>query len=182
MNSARRIRVCVLVAGSLLPLAAAQSFADAAAPRIELVEFGIEPTELRLGDAFTIRARAVATGVKLGSFVLRTADDCRREDAIAGFSLYANHRYYVAEKGRYFLMDGGEHDRDARQDAFAIQLSTKGWKEGSYRFALFGSCRPSKGPFVAARRDFSVAVKGDRVRIQDLGPAAVESSLSCRRT
>ena len=176
MNSARRIRVCVLVVGLLLLLAAGQSLADAAAPRIELVEFGIEPTELRLGDAFTIRARAVATGVKLGSFVLRSADDCRREDAIPGFPLYANHRYYVAEKGRYFLMDGGEHDRDARQNAFAIQLSTKGWKEGRYTFALFASCRPSEGPFVAARRDFSVEVKADRVRILDLGPTPVESS------
>ena len=60
---------------------------DKTAPRIELEEFRIEPTTLRLGESFVITARAAAEGVKLGSFLLRTADDVRKEQEIPGFPL-----------------------------------------------------------------------------------------------
>ena len=152
------------------------SHAHAAKARIELTEFRIEPLELPLGELFTIHARATATGVKLGSFILRTADDVRKEDAIPGFPLYANGRYYVAEDGRYFLFDNGKLDGDPREQAFAIGISTKGWKDGTYAFAFFASCRPAAGPFVAARHDFVVTVDGDRVRIEDLGSTSLRIS------
>ncbi len=148
----------------------------AAESRIELVEFRIEPVELRAGDSFTVHARAAATGAKLGSFLLRTAEDVRREDTIHGFPLYANGRYYVAEDGRYFLFDDGGLDGDPREHAFAIEISTQGWKDGSYVFAFFASCRPSDGPFVAARRDFAVTIEDGRARIEDLGPTPMRMS------
>jgi len=152
------------------------SIAAAAPPRIELTEFRIEPLEFRVGEPFTIHASAAATGVKLGSFLLRTADDVRREDTIPGFPLYANGRYYVAEGGRYFLFDNGKLDRDSRECAFAIQIDTRGWKNGRHTFAFFASCRPSKGPFVAARHDFVVTVGDGRGRIEDLGPMSLSVS------
>jgi hypothetical protein len=141
-----------------------------------LEEFRIEPATLRLGESFVISARAVAEGVKLGSFLLRTADDVRKEQAIPGFPLYANGKYYVAEEGKYFLKDNGTLDRNPLQNAFTLEVSTRGWKPGTYAFAFFASCRPSKGPFVAARHDFAVVVKDDRVVIEDLGDTALGRS------
>ena len=145
-------------------------------PRIELEEFRIERTTLPVGDPIVIHARAAATGVKLGSFLLRTAEEVRKEQAIPGFSLYANGKYYVAEEGKYFLKDNGQLDRDPQQNAFTMELSTRGWKPRTYAFAFFASCRPSEGPFVAARHDFAVVVEGDRVVIEDLGHTALASS------
>ena len=164
------LTVCICVISLVTP------GTPAAQPRIKLAEFRIQPAELRAGESFTIYARAEATGVKLGSFVLRTADDVRKEDRIPGFPLYANGRYYVAEDGRYFLFDNGKLDGDPREHAFSIPLSTQGWKDGRYTFAFFASCRPSKGRFVAARHDFAVAVKDGRVRIEDLGSTPLEMS------
>lgn len=158
----------------LISFMASSSFAAKA--RIELAEFRIEPMELRVGESFTIHATATATGVKLGSFILRTADDVRKEDTIPGFPLYANGRYYAAEDGRYFLFDNGKLDGDPRELAFSIRISTKGWKEDDYAFAFFASCRPSDGPFVAARHDFAVTVENDRVRIKDLGSTSLRVS------
>ncbi len=158
----------------LVPLMTSTSFAAKA--RIELVEFRVEPMELRAGESFTIHARATATGVKLGSFLLRTADDVRKEDRIPGFPLYANGRYYVAEDGRYFLSDNGKLDGDPRELAFSIRISTEDWRDGTYAFAFFASCRPAAGPFVAARHDFAVTVENDRVRIEDLGSTSLRIS------
>ena len=154
----------------------AMAAAGGTGPRITLAEFRIEPMALRAGDSFVVRARAVATGVRLGSFLLRTADEVAKQQTIPGFPLYANGKYYMAEDGRYFLMDNGKHDRDPRQGAFAVEVTTRGWKEGAHTFALFASCRPHKGPFVAARHDFAVAVKGRRVTIRDVGDSPLNSS------
>jgi len=138
-------------------------------PRIELEEFRIEPATVRLGEPFVIHARAAATGVKLGSFLLRTADEVREEYTIPGFPLYSSGKYYVAEEGKYSLKDNGRLDRNPQPNAFSLEVSTQGWKPGTYCFAFFASCRPSTGPFVAARHDFAVLVEGDRVMIEDLG-------------
>ena len=146
------------------------------APRIEFEEFRIEQTTLRLGEPVVIHARVAATGVKLGSFLLRTAEDVRKERVIPGLPLYANGKYYAAEDGQYFLRDNGQLDRDPRANAFAMELNTRGWKPGRYVFAFFASCRPSDGPFVAARHDFSVVVDGDRVVVNDLGHASLTVS------
>jgi len=143
-----------------------------AGQQITIEAFVIEPTRLRLGESFVVRSTAKAEGVKLGSFLLRTADDVAKEDAIPGFPLYANGKYYVAEGGRYFLKDNGALDRDAKPGAFAIEVSTRGWKPGTRAFAFFASCRPHPGPFVAARHDFAVTVEGQQVTIEDLGPGA----------
>lgn len=145
-------------------------------PRIELKEFRVEPATLRLGEPFVIHARAVATGVKVGSFLLRTADEVRKDQTIPGFPLYSQGKYYVAEQGKYSLMDNGPLDRDPQPDAFALEVSTRGWKPGTYCFALFASCRPAAGPFVADRHDFAVLVEGDRVVIEDLGASALGRS------
>jgi len=160
----------------LLVLTCTPAFVSARPPRIELAEFRIEPLELSLGQTFTIRARAVATRVKLGSFLLRTADPVPKDDTIAGLPLYAKSFYYMEEDGRYFLTDNGKRDLDPRQGAFALQVATEGWKPGTRRFAFFASCRPSDGPFVAARHEFSVAVEDRRVRIKDLGPVPLGAS------
>jgi hypothetical protein len=144
--------------------------------RIDLEEFRIEPTIVRLGESFVIHARAAATGVKLGSFLLRTADEVRKEETIPGFPLYANGKYYVAEEGKYFLKDNGKLDLDPGPNAFSLEVSTRGWKPGTYCFAFFASCRPSTGPFVAARHDFAVLVEGDRVVIEDLGGTGLGQS------
>jgi hypothetical protein len=141
-------------------------------PRISLQEFRIEPTSLSLGEPFVIHARAAATGIDLGSFLLRTADQVRKEDTIEGFSLYSNGKYYVAERGEVFLMDNGDRDKNPEENAIALRVSTEGWKSGKYVFAFFASCRPSTGPFVAARRDFAVVVENGRVVIEDLGDTA----------
>ena len=63
------------------------------APRIELVEFRVEPAKLELGESFVIHARAKATGVALGSFLLISL--------LLGFRFYyrfRKHRKQAAEK------------------------------------------------------------------------------------
>ena len=148
----------------------------AAAPRIVLEEFSIEPTELALGQSFTIRAKAVATEVPLGCFQLRTADEVPKQQTVPGFTLYTNGKWYMAEKGKYYLLDNGTVDEDPREGRFAVTLSTKGWNEGATPLAFFASRRPSEGPFVAARHDLAVTVRGDRVFVEDLGDSSAGAS------
>lgn len=141
----------------------------AATDSIQLEGFRVEPMTLRLGDSFVVRARAVATGVKLGSFLLRTATAVKQADAPPGFSPRPNGYGYVTEGGDYYLRDNGPIDRDQAERAFAIEISTRGWKEGRYPLAFFASNRPAAGPFTIARRDFAVIVRGGQVTIEDLG-------------
>ena len=162
---------CLLVLMSMGQTCLAQG-----APRIELLEFRVEPAEVRLGDSVVIHARAVATGVELGSFILRTADEVDKDDTIPGFPLYSSGKYYMAENGRYFLMDNGKLDENPEDGAVAIRIQTKGWTEGVRAFAFFASRRPFEGQFIAARHDFAVVVEGDRVAVEDLGPAAAGGS------
>ena len=147
-----------------------------AAPRIVLTRFSIEPTTLKLGESFTIRAKAEATGVPLGSFLLRTAEDVPKNQTLPGFPLHANGKWYMAEKGKYHLFDNGTVDEDPEKGTFVVRISTKGWKEGVTRFAFFASRRPDAGPFVAARHDFAVAVRGNQVLVEDLGGSNVNAS------
>ena len=58
------------------------------------------------------------------------------------------------------LLLNGRLDRNPQPSAFALEVSTQGWKPGTYGFAFFASCRPAPGPFVAARHDFAVLVEG----------------------
>lgn len=160
---------CLLMSATTLTAAGAT-------PRIRLEEFCIEPVELRLGDAFVVRARAVADGIQVGSFLLRTAGEVKKEQAPPGFPIFSNGLAYVAGKEKYYLKDNGELDRDPRAGAFAIEISTRGWKAGTNTFAFFASSRPAPGPFVVARHDFAVVVKGDRVFVEDLGDAAIAAS------
>ncbi len=148
----------------------------AAGPEIRLDEFSIQPTSLSLGEAFTVRAKASARGIRLGSFLLRTADEVRREATIPGLPLYSNGKYYVEESGTYFLRDNGPLDQDPASGAFTMKVDTAGWREGDYTFAFFASSRPAEGPFVIARNDFAVSVRGNRVIIEDLGPANAHRS------
>ncbi|MFA6561473.1 MAG: sialidase family protein [Verrucomicrobiia bacterium] len=167
----------ILHAASFCLLASTVALSAAgAAPRIRLEEFRIEPVELRLGDAFVVRARAVAEGIKVGSFLLRTAGEVKKEHSPPGFPLTANGMAYMVEKGKYYLKDNGELDRDPRDGAFAAEISTRGWKEGTNTFAFFASSRPAPGPFVVARHDFAVVVKEERVFVEDLGDAAIVAS------
>jgi len=159
---------CLLSSGAV--------YATPTAPRIEWKEFRVEPTTLRLGEPFVIHARAVATGVKVGSFLLRTADEVRKDQTIPGLPLYSHGKYYVTQEGKYFLTDNGPLDRDPQPNGFALEVSTQGWKPGAYYFAFFASCRPASGPFVAARHDFAVLVEGDRVVVEDLGASALGRS------
>jgi len=164
------------------PLIAALSQlpALAAEPRIVIEAFSVEPPSLALGQAFTVRIQAAATGVAIGSFVVRTADDVKKEATIPGLPLYSSGRYYVAEDGRLNLTDNGPLDRDPAKNVFALELSTEGWKEGEYAFAAFASNRPAGGPFLAARRDFAVTVRGRQVTIEDLGGDDSQASLAIR--
>lgn len=159
--------MCLLAA----PLLAAED-----PPRIRLEEFRIEPLELRLGGNFTLHARAVATGTKLGSFLLRTAGEVKKADAPPGFSLQSGGLAYVPEEGKQYLKDNGQLDRDPRGGAFAVEVSTRGWKQGRHTFAFFASNRPAPGTFAAARREFAVVVQGERVTIEDLGETAAGAS------
>lgn len=140
-----------------------------AGPRIVFQQFRVEPASLRLGDSFAIHAQAAATGVKLGSFVLRTADGVKQDQRIPGLALYSHGKYYLAHAGSFALADNGPLDRDPAPGSFRVELSTRDWAPGRYRLAFFASCRPNPGPFVAARRDLEVVVEGDRVRVEDLG-------------
>ena len=160
----------------LVLIAMGQTCRAQSGPRIELLEFRVEPDEVRIGDSFVVHARAVATGVELGSFILRTADEVEKDDAIPGFPLYSSGKYYMAENGRYFLMDNGELDENPKDGAVAIRIETKGWTQRVRTFALFASRRPFQGQFIAARHDFALAVEGDRVAVEDLGPAAAGGS------
>lgn len=155
--------------------------AGAAEPRIVIEQFSVAPQSLALGQTFTLRVKAAATGIAVGSFVVRTADDVKQEATIPGFPLYSNGRYYVAEHGRYNLTDNGPLDRDPAQGVLALELSTAGWKDGEYAFAAFASNRPAPGPFVAARHDFAVTVCGQQVAIDDLGGDASQASLAIRQ-
>jgi hypothetical protein len=148
----------------------------AAAPRIELVEFRIEPTSFALGESFTIHARAKATGVRLGSFILRTAEAVDEDRAIPGFPVYNGGKYYLADKKDYFLKDNGPLDGDPQDGSFRLRVSTRGWKPGRFTFAFFASCRPEPGPLVVARHDFAVVVEEGKVRIEDLGKNANDVS------
>jgi BNR repeat protein len=162
---------CLLMLLGLEQTCPAQSGA-----RIELAEFRVEPAEVRLGDSFVIHARAVATGVELGSFILRTADEVDKDDTIPGFPLYSSGKYYMAENGRFFLMDNGKLDENPEDGAVAIRIETRGWTEGVRTLALFASRRPFQGQFIVARHDFAVVVEGDRVVVEDLGPAVAGGS------
>ena len=172
--------LALLLLAPLMP-ASSQPPAVAADPRIVIEEFSVEPKSLALGQAFTVRLKAAATGIDIGSFVVRTADDVKKEATIPGFPLYSGGRYYVAEDGRYNLQDNGLLDRDPAKSVFAVELSTEGWKEGQYTFAAFASNRPAAGPFVAARHDFAVTVRGRQVTIEDLGGGASQASLAIRQ-
>jgi hypothetical protein len=160
----------------LAVVAAAQLAAAGPAPRIRLEEFRIAPMEVRLGESFTIRAQAVATGTQLGSFLLRTAGEVKKDDAPQGFTLHAGGLAYFPDEGKQFLKDNGPLDRDPREGAFALEVNTRGWRQGRHVFAFFASNRPAPGPFAAARRDFAVVVQGERATIEDLGAAAEGAS------
>ena len=164
------------IAGGLVGACLLATSQAGARPRIAFEEFRIEPMRLRLGEAFVVRARARAEGVRLGSFLLRTAEEVSKGQKVPGFPLYANGKCYVAEDGKYFLKDNGKLDLDPRTGAFALEVSTKGWKEGVCRFAFFASCRPHPGEFVAARHDFAATVKGSHVSIEGLGPVPLQRS------
>ena len=140
-----------------------------AAARIVLEEFRIEPRSLKLGQSFTIHARASTKEVKLGSFLLRTAVELRKGDCLPGFPLLANGYGYVSEGKSYHLLDNGPLDKDKAEGAFAIEVSTRDWKEGCHLLAFFASNRPAAGPFVTARNDLAVTVRGEQVTIEDLG-------------
>ena len=148
-----------------------------AAPRIVLEEFSVEPTELKLGESFTIRAKAVATDVPLGSFLLAHG----RRGAETGNASPASLSTPTASgtwprKGKYYLLDNGAVDEDPREGAFAVTVSTKGWKQGVTPLAFFASRRPTEGPFVAARHDLAVTVRGDQVFVEDLGGSNLNAS------
>ncbi|MBM3335808.1 exo-alpha-sialidase [Candidatus Sumerlaeota bacterium] len=100
----------------------------------------------------------------------------KKENLPAGFPLHSNGFAYVAEDKKYYLKDNGKLDGDPREGAFAIEISTRNWKEGATTFAFFASIRPATGPFVAARRDFAVVVKEGRVVVEDLGDAVIAAS------
>ena len=179
MPSCRRLSAhsfVVFVASTVC--CAAQTRAADAGPQIVLEEFSITPKILKLGESFEIRAKAVATDVPLGSFLLRTGEEMPREAAIPGFSLYTNGKWYMAEDAKYYLMDNGSVDEDPRDGAFAVSVNTKGWKEGVIPFAFFASRRPSGGPFVAARHDFVAVVRDNQVTIEDLGGSNLNESRS----
>lgn len=146
------------------------------APQITLEEFRIEPTTLPVGETFTIHARASAKGVKLGSFLLRTADEVNRDSKIPGLPLYSNGKYYAVDDGKYFLRDNGPLDRDPAVGAFALEVNTKGWQKGDYTLAFFASSRPADGPYVVARNDLAVSVRNGRVVVEDLGPDSASRS------
>ena len=147
-----------------------------AAPRIVLEEFRIAPTEFRPGESFTIHARAVARDAALGSFLLRTADDVKKEAAPPNFTLASGGKFYLPQENRSFLIDNGPLDGDPRPGGFQLKVSTRDWKPGSYALAFFASCRPNPGPFVAARRNLNVTVAAGSVRIEDLGDAAAPAA------
>ena len=144
--------------------------------RIVLTEFSVEPTHLKLGETFVLRATATATGVPLGSFLLRTADEVPRSKPIPGLSLHSHGKWYMAEEGKYYLLDNGSIDQAPEEGTFAVGISTEGWKEGVTRFAFFASRRPHAGAFVAARHDFAVTIHGDEVAIEDLGGSDLDAS------
>lgn len=148
--------------------------------RIALTEFSVEPTHLKLGETFVLRATAKATGVPLGSFLLRTADEVPRSAAIPGLPLHSNGKWYMAEKSNIYLFDNGAIDEAPEEGTFAVRISTEGWKEGVTRFAFFASRRPNPGSFVAARHDFSVAIRGDEVVVEDLGGSDLDASRAIR--
>ncbi len=170
MTSCRRLFRCwlLLVVGESACWGVGALGAERA-PKIVFEEFSVEPTELDLGGSFTIRAKAKATGVPLGSFLLRTAEDVPREKPVPGLTLYSSGKWYMAEQGKYFLLDNGSVDEDPNDGAFAITVSTKEWKEGATTLAFFASRRPAGGVFVAARHDLVVNVHNGRVLVEDLG-------------
>ena len=79
-----------------------------------------------------------------------------------------------------YLFDNGDVDVEPQEGSFAVRISTKGWKEGVTRFAFFASRRPNPGPFVAARHDFAVAVRGNQVVVEDLGGSNLNASRAIR--
>ncbi|HPA16825.1 MAG TPA: sialidase family protein [Verrucomicrobiae bacterium] len=166
-----RLLWCLIPMLIHIPVASAD-----AAPRIALEDFRIEPMSLRPNESFVVRARAVAKGIALGSFLLRTADQVKAEDALPGFPLRANGYRYVAEGKTYHISDNGSLDRDKSEGGIAIEISTRGWKPGRYPLAFFASSRPAPGPFVAARHDFAVTVGADKVSIEDLGGNSLAKS------
>jgi len=164
------------VVPGLLSCALLLNLHGAAAAQIVLEDFRVEPMSLRLGESFVVRARAVTKEVKLGSFLLRTANEVKKENALPGFPLYANGYCYVSEGKKYHLLDNGPLDRDKAEEAFAIEVSTRGWREGRHALAFFASNRPATGPFVAARHDFAVTVRGEQVTIEELGGSSPSKS------
>lgn len=167
--SCRRLVRCwlLLVAGSACWAVGVRGAENS--PKIVFEEFSAKPAELQLGESFTIRVKAKATGTPLGSFLLRTAEEVPKKEPIPGLTLYSSGKWYMAERGKYFLLDNGSVDEDPNEGAFAVTVSTKGWKEGTTALAFFASRRPASGAFVAARHDLVVKVHDGRVLVEDLG-------------
>jgi len=135
---------------------------------IAIDSFLIEPTELVLGEAFTVRAAVKATGIPNLSAVLRTAEPLPREAAPPAFTEYREDRRLacMADAGDVNLADNGPLDQDPVKGAFALSVSTAGWKPGRYLIGFFAHNRPAPGPHIVDHRHFTVTVEENRARVE----------------
>jgi S-formylglutathione hydrolase FrmB len=138
---------------------------------ITIEDFQLVPEECHPGESFEVRLKVSAKDVPVVSYVLRTTEPAPAERCPPALDHYVANRKlaFVSENGQVHLADNGPHDRDPADNAFAILVSTDGWKPGQYRLAVFAHNRPGSGAHIVDHRAFTVIVEADRVRLIDAG-------------
>ncbi len=134
---------------------------------ITIESFAVEPLELPPSGTFEVKAAATAEGVDVVSAVLRTAEPIAQDKAPPALSHYmpAKQRAYLPDDGQVNLRDNGPLDHNPERNAFALRVSTDGWRPGRYVLAFFVHNRPAPGPHIKDQRNFVVEVDEAKVRI-----------------
>ena len=127
---------------------------------------------LALGDTFEVSLRVKNRDAGTLTFVLRTVEPIKQEDAPPVLSHYDATRRFASmtETNRSVQMiDGGSRDHDPAPNAFRLRVSTADWKPGRYELGLFAHNSTDKrhGQYEAVCAKFAVVVEDGTVRLID---------------
>jgi hypothetical protein len=152
--------------GTVCALCAAGAMCPAAPGKVRITEIEVSPASVQLGDAFSLRVKAVGTGVDVLNFRIRTPYTAGVGDVPDGFTREkgAGYAVFQAEPGGHVL-DNGVADRDPAAGVLRVNLSTKGLRDGPHYLTVFAHNRPGSASHAKDHRDLELTVKGGRVEI-----------------
>lgn len=131
------------------------------------IEFTKTQLDVTREDAFRLSLAAKATGIKVGSYGLRTMEQAVTR--LPGFVARNGYQYLVSRdpqaKPSYMLLDNGPDDENPAPGVFAITVSTKGWPDGGYRFLAYTDNRPAPGAYVSARTVVEVTIAHGKISL-----------------